>query len=114
MDGILIAIFVAIGLLSLCTSAYFAYRSYSFARENLRKNIEQAEEDFRDDLHRISLEELMQTKSGRELLTLLTNADKSEWNDLDYRTAAKDMAKQREMQERQKSKKQSWVNHNAT
>lgn len=51
----------------------------------------------------------MQTKSGRELLALLTNAEKSEWNDPNYRAAAIEMAKEREMLERQKVNDVPWA-----
>lgn len=109
MDGLLISVFTIIGIISFSVSVYFIHRNYTYSRDFLRKNIEQAEEDFRNDLHKITLEELMQTKSGRELLALLTNAEKSEWNDPNYRAAAIEMAKEREMLERQKVNDVPWA-----
>lgn len=109
MDGLLIAVFTLIGILSFGVSAYFVHRNYTFSRDFLRKNIDQAEEDFRSDIHKITLEELMQTKSGRELLSLLTNAEKSEWSDPAYRAVAIEMAKEREAQERMKTNGPHWV-----
>ena len=102
MDGIIIGIFVLVGLFSFGMSAYFTHRNYAYSRDFLKRNIEQAEEDLRNDIHRITLEELMQTHSGKELLTLLTNAEKSEWNNPDYRKAALEMAKEQESLTRQK------------
>lgn len=109
MDGLLISVFTIVGIISFGISAYFVYRNYTFSRDFLRKNIEQAEEDFRNDIHKIPLDELMQTKSGRELLVLLTNAEKSEWNDPHYRIAAVEMAKEYEAQEREKVRNMPWA-----
>lgn len=101
MDGLLISVFIIIGIISFGVSVYFIYGNYTHSRNFLRMNVEQAEEEFRNDIHKFTVEELMQTRSGRELLSLLTDAETSEWNDLNYRAAARKMAKEREARERQ-------------